>query len=732
MPSHEPPAHIAPVSEATRSATVGSAIAGGLVVKVTDAAGRPVEGASVAFAVTAGNGTTNPRIAVTDANGQATTAWTIGTIVGANEVTASVDGVSTLVTFMATGNAGPVATISLSTQNARLLVNADTTRVTARALDLFGNPASPAPTFVVRDPTLVTIQPDGLIRALRRGSSTYVVATSGTKSDSALITVLAAGQSICTNAATPVTLSLGQVVTDVSGAGFCVRATSDAAEYAVVPFFNASVQSATTRVEVLGQGVAPLPLTAAAVFDRSPVLPVEPGIVPDYARESRMRAQERVEGAARLAGARSWMSARRSVVGGAAQVTVPAIGEILKLNTNAFDFCDNPDVRVGRVVAITDKAVVVADTANPTGGFTTDEYRSLGVTFDTLIDPIDRKMFGDPSDIDSNGRVIVFFTRAVNELTAANSGSVYLGYYYQRDLFPKTGSAGTCTGSNVGEIVYLLVPDPTGVVNGNKRDKSSVISYSLGTIAHEYQHLINASRRMYVNKFGTVFEEKWLDEGLAHVAEDVNFWASSGRTRASNLDVALFNDPKTATAYSAFMNFNRARYAQYLGRTETQSPVGFDGADDDLYTRGAIWSFLRYTADRLGPAAENAFWFKLVNNNATGLANLQSAMGMAPGPWLRDWAISVFMDDNAPGTDARFQQPSFNFRSIITNGGTGLPFPLVTRQLTNNFASSLTLAAYGVSFMRFSVANGQEALLTATSSGQPLPPTVQLAVVRVR
>ena len=44
----------------------------------------------------------------------------------------------------------------------------------------------------------------------------------------------------------------------------------------------------------------------------------------------------------------------------------------------------------GKVVAITDKAIVVADTANPAGGFTDAEYRSIGVTFDTLVDPVDR------------------------------------------------------------------------------------------------------------------------------------------------------------------------------------------------------------------------------------------------------------------------------------------------------------------------------------------------------
>src|SRR5438094_316238 len=77
-PSHSPPAKVEAVSDLTRTASVGASIAGGVVVRVSDASGRPVQGATVAFAVTLGNGSTNPRVAVTDSKGQATSAWTLG------------------------------------------------------------------------------------------------------------------------------------------------------------------------------------------------------------------------------------------------------------------------------------------------------------------------------------------------------------------------------------------------------------------------------------------------------------------------------------------------------------------------------------------------------------------------------------------------------------------------------------------------------------------------------
>ncbi len=735
-PSHEPPAQIAAISDLSRSATVASVVPGGVTVKVTDAKGRAVQGATVAFAVTMGSGFTTPRLATSDSSGLATTTWTLGTIAGVNEVTASVSGVTSSVKFEASGLPGDAVSLSVSPVSARLLAAVDTIRLSARALDMFGNTTAPPPGFVSRDPTLLSVDSTGLVRALRRGSATYVVATAGPQTDSVLITVLAPGQSICTAAATPVDLAVGQVVTNVSGDGFCVHASSANAEYAYIPYYNSIIGSSTARVDVLGFGVTGPPV-ASALRRPSPILTgTVPTIVPDQDFEQRLRDRERVEGAARLSAARSWMSAQRDVIGSrssTAAAAVPAVGDLVKYNVNAADFCSNPDVRTGRVVAVTNAAIVVADTTNPPGGFTSDEYKSIGVTFDTLITPVDTTAFGAPTDIDKNGHVILFFTRAVNELTTQGALSVVLGFFYARDLYPVGNtSPGPCVGSNFAEMFYLMVPDTGGVVNGNRRSKAQVVSFTNGTVAHEFQHLINASRRLYVNNVGTQFEESWLDEGLAHTAEELNFFRASGRSPRTNIDGSNYGDPIFAQAYSTFEQNNFLRYKTYLQSTETQAPIGFDLTDADLQTRGAIWNFLRYAADHLPAGTETAFWRRLVNTNLTGIANLTNALGAPPNEYFRDWAISVFADDYASNLDPLYQQPSWNLRSALTGSGTSVAFPLVTRTLTDGGITSVTLAAGGVSFMRFSVPAGQDALLTAAAAGQKLPSTVQLAIIRVR
>ncbi|HEX4682602.1 MAG TPA: hypothetical protein VH277_07845 [Gemmatimonadaceae bacterium] len=732
-PSRVPPARVDAISDLNRTGAVGAAIPGAIVVKVTDSSGRATPNIAVGFAVTIGNGSVTPRVAMTDANGEARATWTLGTVVGANEVTASVAGIATPVKFDATGTSGPVSTIRLSTQNARLLATVDTFRLTARSLDAFGNATSPAPVYTVRDSSLVAIDQTGLVRALRRGAGTYIVASAGVQSDSTLVTVLAPGQSVCTAAATPVTMSVGEVINDITGGGFCVHADTSSAEYALVPFFDAGQSSASTQIQVQPFGVAPLPLTASGLR-RPAAIPLVRGLEPNVSFEAALRAREEAESAKRSPGLQR-LSASRDVARASAQLSVPAIGAIMTLNANANQFCDAPDYRGGRVVAVTNRAIVVADTANPAGGFTSDEYKSIGVTFDTLINPVDTAAFGNATDIDNNGRVILFFTRAVNELTPTGSpGGVVLGFYYRRDLYQKTGNAaGNCPGSNVAEMFYLMVPDTGGVVNSNRRTKTEVVSATNGTVAHEYQHLINAAQRLYpaAGTSNGIFEEKWLDEGLAHIAEDLNFWAASGLKPRTNVDNSLFSDFRAAGAYNTFGINNIRRYATYLARTETQAPVGFDVNDDDLQTRGAIWSLLRYLADQKFGASENTFWRALAGSKTSGIANLTAALGTTPNVLMRDWAISVLADDNAANLDPLYTQPSWNARSILTGGGS--TFPLLTRSLADGATTTVMLAGDGVSFLRFSVPTGQDALLTVTSSGgQPLSAAVKLSVVRLR
>ena len=176
------------------------------------------------------------------------------------------------------------------------------------------------------------------------------------------------------------------------------------------------------------------------------------------------------------------------------------IGSFVVLNANSDQNCSSPINTRRASPAVTTTAIVVADTANPTGGFTDAEYLSFATTFDTLIGPLDIATFGQPSDVDKNGKTIIFFTKEVNKLTPRGSGGVVGGFFFERDLFPKTDTPDLfgCAASNFAEMYYSLVPDPTGRFS-DSRSKKNVQELTPSTLAHEFQHLINAGRRLYVN-----------------------------------------------------------------------------------------------------------------------------------------------------------------------------------------------------------------------------------------
>jgi adhesin/invasin len=104
------PASVTVYAGAGQTATAGSAVAINPAVRVVDANGNPVAGASVSFAVTSGGGTIVGSPATTGADGVATAgAWTLGVIAGANALSATVAGVSA--SFTATGTPGAPATV---------------------------------------------------------------------------------------------------------------------------------------------------------------------------------------------------------------------------------------------------------------------------------------------------------------------------------------------------------------------------------------------------------------------------------------------------------------------------------------------------------------------------------------------------------------------------------------------------------------------------------------------
>jgi hypothetical protein len=730
-PKIGPPATVVLLAgDAQPSPEVGTKLPLALAIKVTDAQGQSVSGTTVAW--TTSSGSLSAPTSRTSTDGTASVEWTLGPLAGTQTATATVTGIPA-VTFTERAVAGPLAQIVLSRDTVELLGIGDAFRMTARPADRFGNNVPGGSTVESSDTSIVTADNfgNGAILIARASNATATIrASSGSIVKTGRVIVLPPP---CRPGSSAFSLAVGEVATlsGTAASEFCVQGTPAGAEFTAIPFYSDQIGT-LLRLSIS---------TGGTTTGASPVLVAAPrfqllrsvsslAIERDDAFESELRERSRRELTPMIPAAR--LGRRQTDGRFSFSVQVPQIGDLMQLNTNATSACTNPRMRTGRVAAITTRAIIVTDTANPPNGFTDADLQTFGVTFDTLVYPVDTQNFGEPTDIDGNQRAILFFTRAVNELTPPSQNSYVGGFFFSRDLFPKIGtsSVDACATSNVAEMFYLLVPDPEGVVNQNVRTTDFVRTVTPGILAHEFQHLINASRHLYVNTGSSEFEDTFLDEGLAHIAEELAFYRASGLAPGQNISGATIqSSQKIIDAFDTFGAANVRRYREFLINPLTNSPYVNNA---NITTRGAIWAFLRYAADRRGGLVASA-WFQLANPSAGshGIVNLTQIFGASLFSWVRDWAIANYADDFIPALAPAVTHPSWNFRSTVTSLNQG-NFPLATQQMDTVSITSVGISDGASAYLRFGVGAGAIGGGRITSRGAPVPSGFSLSILRTK
>jgi len=576
--------------------------------------------------------------------------------------------------------------------------------LTATVRSAVGNPIpGQTVTWGTGDGAVATVDVSGTVTGVGPGSTT-ITATSGARSGTAAIAV-------CPS------LAVGGVYVAASGS-FCIGTGAAAAEYTVTPV---NLSAANLAYSVTGVGIVPVTGPPSPLRVPGLEVPSLRGPRPDDAFHLRLMRRANAE-AARLRGALvrgPGRGARRNITPG-----VPSVGTVMNLEVGQGG-CTPLDSRASTVKSVGTHIILMEDNSNPSGGFSTAQYDSIAATFDTLVYPAVAGNFGAPFDIDSNSRVVALYTAAVNDLTPSGSGSYIGGFFYSRDLF----STASCAGSNQGEMFYMLAPDPTGA-HGNVRSAAFVKGVTIGTLGHEFQHLINASRRMYGAGGPYPLEQVWLNEGLSHVAEEEVYYASSLHGPGENISVATITANQTQQdRFFQFAEANLGRLRQWLLRPDTAGP--FKNADN-LAIRGAAWAFLRYAADRKG-GIESDLWSGLAFSPDTGWTNLANRLGTDPRPWFRDWAAAMYLDDSGTGPAATYTQPSWNFRSIYAaldyNPGPGCScaYELAVRNPANGVAQAFTVSqGAGAGYVRMGVPASAFAGVTSTA------PSTSLAVVLMR
>ncbi len=611
-----------------------------------------------------------------------------------------------------------VTTTVLVSSSPTVIAVGETAQASAVVKDQNGNSLSgKSVVWSSLNQSIATVTAAGVIRGVAPGNATIQGIVDGV-TGTAPIQVVAVS-SVCAEGPVVLDLASGQVrVLSVLESKGCIRIArqATASQYIVITANTNALPDALPSYALRSDTGDVVPSTALlaspvriasslSISQANPVLDLqtdfEKGLRAIERRELNLPSAQRAYSAGSLQqGPRYSVSTAAAVVGEKTQFKVPKS-------------CTDFKTITATVRNISTRAIIYTDDAAPSGGFSATEFQEIATEFDNLIYPTDVDYFGTPLDLDANSRIIILYTPEVNRLTPTGNPTGFVGgFFFAGDLFP----ASSCPQTNRAELFYLLAPDPDGAINGNKRTTADVRQGTRGTIAHEFQHMINASERIR-HPVTTELEAIWLDEALAHFAEDLNGRVLKGLNETGNYTFEqLTNNGTQVNDFNAFFFQNFARLARYLQNPGPNAPTS-QFADSSLAVRGAAWSLLRYAADHHAPAGDvKSFIKSLVAGPDTGVVNLTGRAGNVSFDSLATgWMTANAADDaDIPGLAAKYTYRTYNMRSNVARVNSPTrTYPLVITPITTASFSANPLQARSASanYFQFSRAAGAAARL---------------------
>jgi len=203
------------ISGSGQTGAVASTLAQPLIVRLVDEQSAPRVGVTVLFTATGNNGTLTPTSATTNANGEASASWRLGTVAGTQTVSASSTGASP-VSFSAMATAGTASQLTIVSGNSQV-ANASQPLplpLVVKVADAWDNAvAGTTVTFAVTSgggsitPTTATTDAAG------RSSATWTLgATMGAQGATASVSGI--GNAVLTATATPAIYGLTHRIVD--------------------------------------------------------------------------------------------------------------------------------------------------------------------------------------------------------------------------------------------------------------------------------------------------------------------------------------------------------------------------------------------------------------------------------------------------------------------------------------------------------------------------------------
>jgi hypothetical protein len=259
----------------------------------------------------------------------------------------------------------------------------------------------------------------------------------------------------------------------------------------------------------------------------------------------------------------------------------------------------------------------------------------MGRAFDDHIFPAESRIFAPPIvPPGAPSKVALLVSPEVNN--QGRDGTI--GYFTARDLvLPAEAEADPeLAHSNHRMMLYMAA---SVVQEGDEAEY-------LGTVAHEYQHLLNATHKLFGPTPAPTTEDTWLDEGLAMYAMQATGYGLGSEATTLLDHVRGYLD--TPEAYSL---------------TDWRANPGQAGY-------GAAYLFTVYLVDRLGEGIVR----ELLTSPRVGAENVEAmlaAHGLTFREAFRDWAGATMLAGDVRPPEARYTYRSITLPAARAGAGPG-------------------------------------------------------------
>lgn len=423
-----------------------------------------------------------------------------------------------------------------------------------------------------------------------------------------------------------------------------------------------------------------------------------------------------------------------------AAVPPVSVGDVIPMGVEVLgseDLCNDFTPVNAEVRTIGTRGIWLEDQANPAGGYSQADFDALSNRLDTQILQVDVDFFGEPTDIDGNGRVVILITQEVNKAEGT------LGFVFAGDLFSQLD----CPSSDEGEVYYGRTPDPSGTVTpSGPYTLAEALVDAPRLMVHEIAHIIQ-NRRLFTGAFPMAV---WMSEGQARIAEEQLGHRVEGRSAGQNLGAdVLFNLAGTdeqawylpaLTELANYFGFGVDPMDEVIRIQGAPQECGWLGRESSApcigsLVNGVAWSLIRWADDHFSgsfPGGSPGFQQALIDNASVGFANLEGRTGQSIETMLAQWAATLYVDDRVAGLAEKLTFPSWNLFDVdqtVIEQARLMP----TGRGFADFQSALTVAAASSGYFRLSGGPRQNtAVRFRGSADEVLLTTMQLWIVRLQ